>query len=322
MEVFYSNPWVPREWIMAHGHEPRGLWGAPGHPPATVAAGVCAFAQSALDGLAIQPGAATVFATCCDQMRRTFDAAGASGSGSIFLFNIPATWQTSSARRLYRAEMDRLGRFLEDLGGQAPTGQRLAEIMRENDRAREQLRQAAGAYPARQWLAAVERFFWDGRVHFEEQPWPEPCPGIPLALLGGPMVSAQAELLDAVEQAGGRVVLNAVEPGERCLLPAFPEAGLNEDPASLLASHYFEQIVDVFQRPNTRLYDWLRQRLADRGVRGILLWHYVGCDLWRAEAQSLREAFGLPLLPIEPDETQRLTPRQVNRLQAFLETLQ
>jgi hypothetical protein len=77
--------------------------------------------------------------------------------------------------------------------------------------------------------------------------------------------------------------------------------------------------VDVFQRPNTRLYDWLRERLTARQVRGIVLWHYVGCDLWRAEAQPMREACGLPVLLLDADEA---TPnRGIGRLQAFLESL-
>jgi len=79
--------------------------------------------------------------------------------------------------------------------------------------------------------------------------------------------------------------------------------------------------VDVFQRPNTRLYSWLKERLAARKVRGIVLWHFTGCDLWRAEAQTLRETFGLPVLPLEAGEAAGVTPRDANRLQAFVETL-
>ena len=37
-------------------------------------------------------------------------------------------------------------------------------------------------------------------------------------------------------------------------------------------------------------------------MRGIVLWHFTGCDLWRAEAQTLREAFGLPVLLLEAAE--------------------
>ena len=161
-------------------------------------------------------------------------------------------------------------------------------------------------------------------------------------------------MLDAIESAGGRVVLNATEAGERSLWSAFAldqaqsvgversvyaaAASADEQtqssfvPATTgkpstvstallaqLARGWMANWVDVFQRPNTRLYDWLRPRVTARRVRGIVLWHYVGCDLWRAEAQPLHDAFGLPVLLIDADET--ASQRNVGRLEAFLESL-
>jgi hypothetical protein len=169
-------------------------------------------------------------------------------------------------------------------------------------------------------------------------------------------------LLDAIEQAGGRVVLNATEAGERSLWPSSPldqahaGAGVPEDSGGkersvyaaevsvdqagqdspvtistsgscsvnaallpLLARNCLANCIDVFQRPNTRLYDWLRERLTARKVRGIVLWHYVGCDLWRAEAQSMRASLGLPVLLLDADEA--MPRRNTGRLQAFLESL-
>ena len=77
----------------------------------------------------------------------------------------------------------------------------------------------------------------------------------------------------------------------------------------------------MFQRPNTRFYAWLKERLASRAIRGIVLWVYTGCDLWRAEAQTLRETFGLPVLLLEADEAQNCGPRDAGRIEAFVETL-
>jgi benzoyl-CoA reductase/2-hydroxyglutaryl-CoA dehydratase subunit BcrC/BadD/HgdB len=88
-----------------------------------------------------------------------------------------------------------------------------------------------------------------------------------------------------------------------------------------VALGFARRVVDVYQRPNTRLYAWLAERLAARGARGIILWHYVGCDLWRAEARSLREAFDLPVLALDADETPSGRARNAGRVQAFLETL-
>jgi len=133
--------------------------------------------------------------------------------------------------------------------------------------------------------------------------------------------------LDAIESAGGRIVLNATETGERSLGPAFgPDQGHTAtrtlpDLLQALTQACLESCVDVWQRPNTRLFLWLKERLASRQARGIVLWHYVGCDLWRAEAHSLREAFGLSVLLLDANEAAGDALRQSTRIQAFLESL-
>ena len=136
------------------------------------------------------------------------------------------------------------------------------------------------------------------------------------------MTTAHWTVLDALEAAGARVALNATEAGERSLLPELALNDFHTDPVGRLAQAYWDHCVDVFQRPNTRLYAWLRPRLACRDIRGMVLWHFVGCDLWRAEAQTLRETFGLPLVQIDADEAKPISPRCLSRLQAFVETLQ
>jgi hypothetical protein len=65
----------------------------------------------------------------------------------------------------------------------------------------------------------------------------------------------------------------------------------------------------------------LKDRLGARAIRGIVLWHYVGCDLWRAEAQSLREAFGLPLLLLDAGNAPLASARDNGRVEAFVESL-
>ena len=90
------------------------------------------------------------------------------------------------------------------------------------------------------------------------------------------------------------------------------------DPFDALVAGYFENIVDVFQRPNTRLYSWLKPRLLSRQARGIVLWHFTGCDLWRAEAQTLREAFGLPVLLLEAARSRRCFRRAMSTASRLL----
>jgi len=141
-------------------------------------------------------------------------------------------------------------------------------------------------------------------------------------VVGGPFLAPHWKLLDEVEAAGGRVALNATETGERSLTPAFEGEGGADGAFDALVGGYWNNIVDVFQRPNTRLYSWLKPRLASRRARGVVLWHFTGCDLWRAEARTLREAFGLPVLLLEAGGEPGAAPRESNRLQAFVEMLE
>ena len=323
MQVFYTSPWVPVEWIKAHGLAPRGIWSLAEFPARALplSAGVCAFAETALRCAEQHPESAMIFTTACDQMRRSFDAAAATGSARIFLFNLPATWQTAAAAQLFRLEVERLGKFLESIGGRAPSAADLAAVMAQYTQARTRLLQSAEQCSARQFAEAAVRFHEDGTVRLPATFAPQPAEAIPLAVIGGPLPSSHQTLLDVIEAAGGRVALNATEPGERTLGPVFSEAETLENPLAALCRGCFESIVDAFQRPNRRLYDWLRPRLRSRQARGIVLWHFTGCDLWRAEAQSLRDAFALPVLPLDADEVQTNSPRDTGRLEAFVETL-
>jgi len=319
MEILCTSPWVPPEWIKAHGLEPRGAWlhncaqltGAP--------EGVCAFAQAIASLAEAHPEAAVVFTTACDQMRRTADAVASRAGSRCFLFNLPATWQTSVAQRIFSDELRRLGRFLISLGGHATSTKELIDVMARYSHARRQLLEAVRWCPARRHAEAVAQFHLDGSVNLPPQPGPERERSVPVAVVGGPLLHSQTLLLDAIEKVGGRVVLNATEVGERSLWAVPPPDESGGDPVEQLARAYLANCVDVFQRPNTRLYDWLRARLTARRARGIVLWHHVGCDLWRAEAQSLRDAFGLPLLLLEADGM--VQGRNTGRVEAFLESL-
>jgi len=287
--------------------------------------------------------AAMVFSTHCDQLRRAFDTIAERLGNRVFLFNVPATCNTEAAGKIFRSELERLGEFLIALGGSAPGAPQLTDCIEQRQNARIRLTEAAGWCPARPYAEALIRFHWDGTVHLPEPLKSSPT-GVPVALIGGPFLPMDFGLFDCIERAGARVVLNATEGGERSLLqqPACPQqhwedaqrrATVGSGPDSeraadwsgraldMLVQRYLQGSIDVFHRPNTRLYKWLRRRIEARKVRGLILWHYVGCDLWCAEAQSLREAFKLPLVVLEPEEGTGSFTRLTNRIEAFIESL-
>jgi hypothetical protein len=339
MDVFLTSPWIPAEWIRAHGLQPRGIgseenFQSGGWP---LGAGECAFAEAAVRFAEARADCAVIFATSCDQLRRGFDAAVLGGQRQVFLFNLPATWQTAAAGQMFRSELERLGQFLLTIGGRPPTGDELRQEMVRCSETRRRLLDSASCSSARAFAGALAQFHWDGS--FSPALTVAPTTQIPLALLGGPFLAPHWKWLDEVEAAGGRIALNATEWGERSLSPAFAfepgacdgaappkfahsparRSGERGFPFAALVGGYCENMIDAFQRPNTRLYSWLKPRLASRKVRGIVLWLFAGCDLWRAEAQTLRDSFGLPVLLLEAGAEPGAAPRDLNRLQAFVE---
>lgn len=318
MRVYFTSPWIPAEWIKAHGFEPCAIWTEDScrHKALSQSAGVCAFAEGVVSFVDSQPDTAVIFTTSCDQMRRGFDTAALREHSRAFLFNLPAT-QTPAARQMIRSELERLGEFLVTLGGQAPPPVILRYEMHKAGNVRQRLLEAAPSSSAQSFAKAVDQFHRDGTF---APPQSAAADGrIPLALVGGPLPHPYSTLFKVIEACGGQVTLNATETGERSLCP--PLDADTASPFDALADGAFDHIADVFQRPNTPLYSWLRPRLVSRKARGIFLWHFTNCDLWRAEAQTLRDAFGLPVLMLEAGTEPGATPRDINRIQAFIEML-
>ncbi|HUV65279.1 MAG TPA: 2-hydroxyacyl-CoA dehydratase family protein [Sedimentisphaerales bacterium] len=333
--IIYTCPYVPAEWIAAHGlHAGRVLLDGvdPGFSAAR-AEGVCPYVRSFIGEVINNRGAdGAVVTTVCDQMRRAFDIIVRNCDLPAFLMNVPSTWQTLAAQKLYVDELKRLGGFLIGLGGKAPSKDTLAETMLAYDDARTSIRSAREHLSAKQFAEAIAaggslkgEAFGDGSSDsgHPQAALEAATLRVPLAIVGGPLMKPDFDLLDMIEQLGGRVVLDATETGERGMCPKFDRRRLREDPLLELADAYFAGIPDASRRPNSELYRWLKRELAGRAVRGIIFRRYVWCDLWHAELGRLKEWCNLPVLDIDSagdNETDR--PRISNRIRAFMEMLQ
>jgi hypothetical protein len=330
--VFLASPWLPAEWIAAHGMQPYGIWFLPefGTVAPPCGAGLCGFAHSMQQLAGNDRDSLFVFPSHCDQLRRAYDAAAAMIGSQIFLFNLPSASDSPVAQKIYRAEMERLGRFLIRAGGRTPDPEGLSVLMTHYAHVRGSLSERAER-PGREFLECLTGLHTGRPVPYKPEirtTQSSTC-GVQLAMVGGPFPGSQWTLLNLVEDLGGSIALYAAEPGERNVWQdkeTIRDSSEN-DPSALnlelrLANNYLRHMTDVYQRPNTKLYKWLGERLRSRNVRGILLWHYAWCDLWRAEAQSLREAFGLPVLPLEADAAQGGMLRTTGRIEAFIESLQ
>jgi benzoyl-CoA reductase/2-hydroxyglutaryl-CoA dehydratase subunit BcrC/BadD/HgdB len=314
--IAYCSPFVPAEWIAAHGFRPLRI--IPDGAPTPATEGACPFAKAFICA-ATEPGTADaiVMTSTCDQMRRAAEFTGRRTNVPVFLLGVPVTCGTSTAQRMYHNELGRLGRFLVTLGGAPPSHETLITQMIRYDAARSALRQSRPFICAKAFAQAIEQL---GESPSGPTPSQQSSNGIPIAIVGGPVSHGDRFIYDLIEHAGGRVLLDATETGTRTLPEAFDRRRLNDDPLLELADTYF-RIPDVFRRPNDGLYQYLRDNLADKVIRGVILVRCLWCDLWHAEFPRLREWLNLPSIDIDLTGDTGEAPRIRTRIESLLESL-
>jgi benzoyl-CoA reductase/2-hydroxyglutaryl-CoA dehydratase subunit BcrC/BadD/HgdB len=286
--------------------------------------GVCPYARAFVNDVISGNGAAAVVVTTvCDQMRRASELIAGSSNMQVFLMNVPSTWQTDVAHKIYTAELERLGRFLVRLGGTSPSKEDLSKVICEYHFMRNTIRDTRKHLSARQYSEAIAEFHRNGVVNLAGGGCIRGAAtrGVPLALIGGPLLSDHFHIFDMIELSGGRVVLDATETGERTMPGLLDYSEVMDDPFRALAEMYFGSIPDAFRRPNTKLYDWLGNNMTRRGVRGIILRRYIWCDRWHAEVPRLREWADVPLLDLDVGDDTDSTNRAASRIQSFMEML-
>ncbi len=322
--VVYTSPYIPVEWIAAHGLNPCRITPCTSSPGSEImrTERLCPYVRDFINNLKKEKDCGAVFATVCDQMRRGFDIVSSRLEMPSFLMNVTSTWQTVTSQKLYLDELKRLGKFLVQLGGKIPSNDTLSEIMIKYDAARKSLLVEKDILNAKQFAENIEQFGRNNpdvncRMGFS------PCgKGIPLAIVGGPLLKQNFDLLEIIERLGGRIVLNATENGERGLCAPFNQRNLKENPLFELADAYFNSIYDASKRPNSELYKWLKKMFAEREIRGIIFHRNIWCDIWHAELHRLKEWINVPVLDIESTGDDDSTNQgNINRIRAFLEMI-
>lgn len=153
-------------------------------------------------------------------------------------------------------------------------------------------------------------------IYPDQQPMSAECNPdlISLALVGSHGMTHDDQLKHWIERAGGTIAVDTTSP--EC---DWPEETLTFE---VMARTAWDHIQDVFQRPNTKLYERLSRTLTQNPVKGIVLRRYVWCDLWHGEVERIKAWSPVPVLDIEvsrPDHMDR--HRLINRIQAFMEMI-
>ncbi len=309
-KIAYSCSFVPPEWIAAHGFKPVRLVPqnrSSGHE------GVCSYMQAFLEEASNGEYAGAVATTLCDQMRRGAETIPV--SAPVFLMHVPKTADSVHAARYYADEIRRLGRFLIEMGGRKPDHADLRQSMEKIQSEREASLSAAPLLSGTAFSRALRQMQAGEKIEWAES---FQKGGIPVAVIGGPLVRDDLYIFEIIESAGGRIVLDGTEGGERTLPRRFKRQRLRFEPFEELCDAYLS-IPDIAKRPNNEIFIWLRRMIKQRQPRGIILLRNVWCDLWHAEAGRLREWLNMPLLDMEGSASRM---RNRTRVQAFMEVLE
>ncbi len=328
--VAYSCPYVPAEWIAAHNLRPylvvptaaQAISVAADNSAASLA-GACPFARAAAtEALVSSQIDAYVCTSICDQRRRETELAGRRSEKPVFMMHVPATWQRESSAKLYESELERLGRFLKKLGGRAPEASRLADSLCQYDMARAKLSVAGANLPASDVTKRLWKLYQDGPQTLDFPDEVERSPkknGVPLAVVGGPLMREALAILDALENGGARVAVNFTENGADFGPAKFNRRYVHGRPMRELVRAYFDHICHPFKRPNDGFYHRLSELVANRGVRGILFVRYVWCDIWHAELAVIKARLSVPVVDVDFGGDDSWAARVRSRVEALLE---
>ena len=323
--LIYSCPFVPAEWIAAHGLHPSRILprSAKAATSVNISIGLCPFTRAFIhEAVTNDQAAGIIVTTTCDQMRRGADFIQSQSKTPLFILHVPTTWQTAGVHKYYLEELKRLSRFLEELGGKAPSNDELMEVMLDYQAKRNELRTWQGQISARQYTEAIIKFNRDGTVDLDTGKREVRADGIPVALVGGPIMTEDLCLFDQVAESGGRIVLDGTTSGERTIVGTFNRRRLRDEPLMELVQAYFGGIPDAFRRPNSQLYEWFKEKLKEREVRAIIFHRYLWCDTWHVEVQRLKEWTELPVLDLDGCDNDTNTQHRTKvRIQALMEML-
>jgi benzoyl-CoA reductase/2-hydroxyglutaryl-CoA dehydratase subunit BcrC/BadD/HgdB len=213
-----------------------------------------------------------------------------------------------------------MGEFLVTLGGVSPSCDGLSQIMHSYDDERRRIVSMRKLRSSREFSEILMRFYIGGTANVSDLESTDLEEAVAVAIVGGPLAPKDFALFDLIAGAGGKVVLDGTENGERTLPGTFDPARTRRNPVDELVRAYFDTIPDIFRRPNDGFYVWICRETQQRHVKGVIFLRHVWCDLWQAELHRLRSSLPLPVLDLECDGG-IVSDRWGARVDAFIESL-
>ena len=324
-KVFFISPYIPYELIEAAGLQPIRILpdSIKNRNASCPKEGVCPFCHLAMENfLDDKKFENIVLATTCDQNRRAAEFYFQGSKKRIFLMNVPSTYQTQTSIDIYGYELKRFWNFLlrianKDVGTEAE--ENISKIICRDFKAISQIGQETSI--------SSNNFFKNGFFDFDfnsllkKRKTSRIGKKIPLALLGESLTVQHLGIFDFLESGGGFVSLDTTFSGGRAFPTQHDNIRSGDNPFDFIAFRNLNFIHDISQRPNTKIFDWLKDKIQRCGIRGIILFAYLWCDMWRAERLRIKEFLDIPLLFLDFDENFKTDERSMGKIMSFMEML-
>lgn len=143
---------------------------------------------------------------------------------------------------------------------------------------------------------------------------------VPIMLAG--KIPEPLDLPQALKSMGVRIVADDLAMGARLFTLIVEEEG---DPVEALADRHLKQIPFAgFLQPAEDRPDFLVRRVRESGARGVIMLVLKFCEIFELDAPEVRERLvreNIPVLILETDTVETVSPAMRTRIEAFLEML-
>jgi benzoyl-CoA reductase/2-hydroxyglutaryl-CoA dehydratase subunit BcrC/BadD/HgdB len=279
--------------------------------------------------------------TTCDGKKKMFELL--SRYKTTHVLQLPQSQDCVTALPLWRSELERFKRIIEDQTGVKISRERLRSaicLMNRERSAKKALMDLGKLNPAPlngsrmleilfklgfladkgKGIALMEQIVAEVHKGAVESDQEHVSHGKRILLTGVPVGLGSDKVIKIIEQSGACVVAF-----ENC--SGYKQAFLvdeNKDPMEALAEQYLSTPCSVMS-PNTGRLDLLKEMIREFSVDGVINLTWQACHTYNIEAffinEFIQETFGIPTLHLETDYTESDTEQLRVRIQAYLEML-
>ena len=279
--------------------------------------------------------------TTCDGKKKMFELL--SRHKITHVLQLPQSQDCVTALPLWRSELERFKRIIEDQTGVKISRERLRSaicLMNRERGAKKALMDLGKLNPAplngsrmleilfklgfladkEKGIALMEQIVAEVHKGAVEPDQENVSHGKRILLTGVPVGLGSDKVIKIIEQSGACVVAF-----ENC--SGYKQAFLvdeNKDPMEALAEQYLSTPCLVMS-PNTGRLDLLKEMIREFSVDGVIDLTWQACHTYNIEAffinEFIQETFGIPTLHLETDYTESDTEQLRVRIQAYLEML-